>query len=1857
MGREVVTGYGISQQQLEAWRELSTRAGVTPREVCEVLLSGEVDSKALRRALEEMVVRHEILRTGYRLSAGMSQPWQVVSESCALEWREEREALEAGDPSWNSRAVEAMEEGAVDGSKPALQACALRRAGEQETRLLLSLPRLSVDRKSWANLAGELAWKYERLREGGKRRDKAEPEAVQYTAYAAWQRDLEESEEASEGRAYWRDQSTDAAAGGLLTIEGEVRERERESGTERVSLRDELAAAVASLSESLGVSEESALLACWRVLLWKLTGGRLKSVEVWFDGRTDVELEGTLGLFERWLPMRFEGASEASLRGLARETSERLEEHRIWQDCFQGKSMASAQQESGRRRRLEYGFEYVKTDEERSRGLVWRVCGRRMKEVDCNIKLSCKRRAEELRAELQFELSNYKRAAVERLAEQYLHLVESAAGRPEAPLRELSLISPRERRQLLEEWNATARAYPRERCIHQLFEEQVERTPGAVAVISETKRLTYRELNERANQLAHHLRGLGVGAETLVGLCVERSLEMIVGLLGILKAGGAYLPLDPNYPKERLRSMLEDAGVKVILTQEARRSHVGAGAEVICLDSGWEEIAQQSEENLASLVSAENLAYVIYTSGSTGKPKGVMVRHGSVVNLLEGLKETIYEGGEGLTVSMNAPLVFDASVKQVIQLGNGARLCIIPEKDRVDGEALLEYVRSAGIEALDCTPSHLRMLMEAGLGKGTSHPRLVLVGGEAIDGGSWREMSESRGVRYYNVYGPTECTVDATVYKVREGTEPTIGRPISNTNLYILDEEGEVAPLGAPGDLYIGGDGLARGYLARPDLTAERFVPSPYSQNPGARLYRTGDRVRYLPDGNIEYLGREDHQVKIRGFRIELGEIESALGAHEQVREAVVTVREDRPGEKRLVAYVAPDAEQPVSPAELRRYLRERLPEYMAPAAFVVLAAMPMTANGKIDRNALPEPGTDQAGINEAQAMPRTLTEELLCGIWQAVLGVNCIGIHDNFFDLGGHSLMAVTLIGRIRKTFQIEVQISRLFERPTVSMLASSIDEEIRVGHGLRTHPIVPAPRDVDLPLSFAQQRLWFIDQLSPGNVSNNIPGGIQLTGALNIEALERSLSEIIRRHESLRTRLVDRHGTAIQVIDRPGRWVLPEEDLSDLSEMEVEEEIRQRATADADRPFNLSLGPLLRFKLLRLRPDEHVLLITIHHIISDGWSLGVFRQELAALYEAFCEGRPSPLTELPIQYGDYAVWQRTQLQGEELERLVGYWERQLKDASPVLELPLDQPRPEKQRFRGAVYSTALSKDLADAAKKLGRNENATLFMTLLAGFNVLLYHYSGQEDIVVGTDVANRNRTETENLIGFFVNQLVLRTDLSGNPAFREIVCRVREVALDAYTHQDMPFDKLVEILKPERSLKYSPIFQVKLVLQNAPMPPLELVNLSLADLPIKSSVSKLDLTLLFWEDGDGLKGSIEYNTDLFDATSIIRLSDLFERILQFVVENPQSSLTEMKQAIVAFEREQLREEARLRADNNFKQFQTVKPQVVQLAGEKIVRTGLLHPDLSAPLVIEPVLNDADLIDWSRNNRELIERELGKHGALLFRGFNLASAAELERFAKVICPELFSDNGEHLRQAVSSGIYTPVFYPADKKLLWHNENSFNLQWPMKIWFCCSKPADHGGETPIVDSRKVFESISSGTRERFIRKGAMYVRNYGESLGLSWQKVFQTTSREEVEERCRKEKIHFEWKDGGRLVTRAIRPAVGKHPRTGEMVWFNQAQHWHLSCLDRTTRESLQALYKEQDLPRNCYYGDGSPIDDSEMDEILEVYRKLEISFPWQKWDILMLDNMLMAHGRNSFVGERKLLVAMGEMSAYSQV
>ena len=1039
--------------------------------------------------------------------------------------------------------------------------------------------------------------------------------------------------------------------------------------------------------------------------------------------------------------------------------------------------------------------------------------------------------------------------------------------------------------------------------IHQLFEEQVEQTPDAIALVFEDEQLTYGELNRRANLIAHYLQQLGVGPEVLVGICVERSLSMVVGILGILKAGGAYLPLDPTYPQERLAFMLQDAQASVMLTQQSRLGQLPLLERVICLDTDWS--ACQDQENLECNTTADNLAYVIYTSGSTGQPKGVMVPHGAVMRLVLNTDYVSLQPSDVIAQVSN--ISFDAATFEIWgALLNGASLVIINTETVLSPREFAHSLRTEGITTLFLTTALFNQMVQ-------SEPlafqslRLLLFGGEAVDPRRVRQVLESGAPQQLlHVYGPTENTTFSTWYcveQVEPGAETIpIGRPIANTQTYILDHHLQPVPIGVPGELYVGGAGLAREYLNRPQLTAERFIANPFVD--GERLYKTGDLVRYLPDGNIEFLGRIDLQVKIRGFRIEPGEIESVLNSHPAVQQAVVIDREDVPGQKRLIAYLVPKQVQhdQLSAKSIRAYLSSHLPDYMVPAAFVTISALPLTANGKIDRLALPTPSSSRNQLEEDFMAPRTPVEEVVAGIWAQVLGLARVGVRDNFLELGGHSLLAIQIISRVRDTFQVELSLRSLFEAPTVAQLAQHLETARRSDLSLHP-PITPVSLVQELPLSFAQEQLWLLYQLNPDTPVYNEPLTIRLTGWIDVTALEQSLNAVIRRHEVLRTTFSTVNGQPVQVIHPAATLKLPVVDLQVLPSLERETEALRIATLEARKPFDLTSGPLLRATLIQLSEVDYRLFLTQHHIIDDAISAyNVLLPELETLYKAFCAGKPSPLSELPIQFADFAVWQRQWLQGEVLERHVAYWQQQLANL-PVLQLPTDRPRPAVQTFRGARECIALSKTLTEALKTLSRQQGVTLFTTLLAAFKTLLYRYTGQEEIVIGTFTAGRNRPELENLIGFFLNTLVLRTYLSGNPSFAQLLKRLEEVTLAAYAHEELPFKHLMEI--QPRNLSYNPLFQVAFVLEPS-LPPLD-SGWTISQLDVDTGTAKFDLSVELEEKPDGIIGRFEYNTDLFDTATINRMIGHFQTLLEAIVANPIQPLMELPM-LTSVEQQQL-------------------------------------------------------------------------------------------------------------------------------------------------------------------------------------------------------------------------------------------------------------------------------------------------------------------------------------------------------------
>ncbi len=1119
-----------------------------------------------------------------------------------------------------------------------------------------------------------------------------------------------------------------------------------------------------------------------------------------------------------------------------------------------------------------------------------------------DLTLSLSEHPDGLTGSIDYNADLFNADTMTRLIGHFQTLLENIVAHPSAQLSELPLLTAPERRQLLIEWNTVQTGYPENKCLHQLFEEQAAKTPDAIAVVFEDQQLNYRDLNQHANRLAHYLRTQGVQAQTLVAIGVDRSLTMIIGLLGILKAGGTYVPLDPSYPAARLAYLLGDCQANLLLTQ----SHLAwpeISAQRLDLDRLTRQLATYPDVNPDDRSSrvADNPAYVIYTSGSTGNPKGVVVSHANVSRLFA-TSQPLYRFNSQDVWTLFHSYAFDFSVWELWgALLYGGKLVVVPYITSRSPEEFYRLLSQEGVTVLNQTPSAFRQLIQIDQTLANETPlklRYVIFGGEALDFPSlapWFNRHGDQTPQLINMYGITETTVHVTYHALTQADvlnqKSVIGTALPDLQTYILDQHLQPQAIGIPGELYVAGAGVAKGYLNRPELSAEKFIANPFCDEPDARLYKTGDLVRWLPDGNIEYLGRIDQQIKLRGFRIELGEIESALEQHPQLRDVVVAVYEPVPGDQRLAAYlVAQDTGAP-SMSELRDFLKPKLPEFMTPSAFVFLDALPLTANGKLDRKALPQPDPTRQVSDDDFIAPRTEMEKRLAGIWGEVLRIDRICIHDNFFALGGHSLLATQAIVRASEQLSMNIPLRTLFDLPTLAELAAHLESRQLTGERMQSPAIRRCESSELPPLSFAQMRMWLLECISGPSGAYNIPFYLQLDGVLENEpALERALNEIVRRHDALRTYFAEQEGVPFQIIRPSLTLTLLKTDLSNMPE-----KITQHIQAQAALPFDLKQGPLLRAELIRLAAEKQVLLLTFHHIVADGWSMEVFTRELSTLYGAFSRNQPSPLPELPIRYVDYSVWQREQLQGETLTRLLAYWRQRLANL-PALELPTDKPRPASQSFRGTIAQFSLPPELAEGLQTLSRREGVTLFMTLAAAFQVLLHRYSGQDDIAIGTPTAGRSRAELEGLIGFFVNTLVLRTDLSGNPGFCELLARMREVALGAYANEDMPFEKLVEELNPQRDLSRNPLFQVMFVLQNVPGDQLQLNAMTAEVLPVDKGTTQFDLTLELTETPHGFSGRVEYATDLFEAATIKRLTDHFQTLLEGVVARPEAHLSEL-------------------------------------------------------------------------------------------------------------------------------------------------------------------------------------------------------------------------------------------------------------------------------------------------------------------------------------------------------------------------
>ncbi|HST58045.1 MAG TPA: amino acid adenylation domain-containing protein, partial [Longimicrobium sp.] len=1467
-------------------------------------LRGALDAGALERALGEIVRRHDVLRTTF--AELDDAPVQVIAPFAGFVLPlTDLSGLDegAGEAEMRRRARE-------DGERPfdlatgPLFRAELLRLSDDEHVLLLCMHHIVSDGWSMGVLFGELSALYDAFAAGED--SPLPPLPVQYADFAAWQREHLRGEVMDAQLAYWTNQLSGAPA--LLELPTDHPRPSTQSyrgALLTVDFRDGLLDRLETLGRQEGATLYMVLLAAFQAVLGKYAGTDDVVVGSPIAGRTRGETEPLIGFFVNTLVLRTDLGGDPGFRALLRRVRAATLGAYEHQEVPFERLVAELEPERslGHAPLFQVSFSVSGADAGVAlAGVRTEALPVELAPAKFDLSLDVAHGAGEMHGTLVYATDLFERTTAERLLAHLERVLEQVARDGDVRLSRLRLMDAGERAAVVQHGDRTAESVastavlPADGCIHARFESQAERAPDTVALVFEDASLTYAALDARANRLAHHLLRHGVGPETRVGICLERGPEMVVAILAVLKAGGAYVPLDPAYPAERLSYMVADSGAAVLVTESALEGALSApaGIPVVRVDAMRAEIEAERAERPASVVAPANLAYLIYTSGSTGRPKGVAVEHGTAVAHLTAFGRELGISPADRVLHF-ASFGFDVAVEQLFMPLLAGATVVLRGAEMWPAEEWPARVHAAGVTVANLPPAYWQEVVDTARRSALPELRLLLVGADAMPSAAvrrWREAVDSPA-RLVNGYGPTEAIVTATVFALPDGYPAPgaaavvpIGGPLGGRAAYVLDRAGEPVPAGVPGELYLGGAPLARGYLDRPALTAARFVPDPFSATPGARLYRTGDRVRWTADGALAYLGRLDEQVKIRGYRVELGEIEAVL-RQAGAADVAVVAREDA-GQKRLVAYVVGDAD----PDALRAAVRRSLPDYMVPATFVGMDVLPLTPNGKLDRRALPAPDWTAAA---AYVAPRTPVEEVLAGILAELLRVDRVGAHDGFFELGGHSLLATRVVSRVRAVLGVELPLRAFFEGPTVAALAARVDE-IRGEGQSRQAPIVPVGRTEALPLSFAQERLWFLDRLEADSAFYNIPAALRLTGALDVPALERALGEIVRRHETLRTSFPEVNGAPLQRIAPFAGWALAVEDLSSLDEDARAAEVRRRAMEDARRPFDLAAGPVFRASLLRLADDAHVLLLCMHHVVSDGWSMGVLFGELAALYGAFAEGSASPLAPLPVQYADFAVWQRERLRGEVLDAQLAYWKAHLDGAPALLELPTDHPRPAVQSYRGAHVDIALPGTLRERLEALGRREGATLYMVLLGAFQVLLSKYAGMSDVVVGSPIAGRTRTETEGLIGFFINTLVLRTDLGGDPRFREVLRRVRTSTLGAYEHQEVPFERLVAEIAPERSMSHAPLFQVLFTLQNTNGSAPALPGLAVAEMEPELDTTKFDLSLGLQATADGLVGALEYSTDLWEPATIHRMLGHLRRVLEQVADDADLPLSEL-------------------------------------------------------------------------------------------------------------------------------------------------------------------------------------------------------------------------------------------------------------------------------------------------------------------------------------------------------------------------
>lgn len=1452
---------------------------------------------------------------------------------------------------------------------------------------------------------------------------------------------------------------------------------------------------------------------------------------------------------------------------------------------------------------------------------------------------------EGLSVTIDYDAELFERATIERIGSEFEMVFRAGLTTPDARVRDLPNTTEEELRRVTGELNSTTRALPDDATIPRLFSEQVARVPDTVALVAGDVHLSYRVLNERANQLAHHLIRSGVRPEEPVAVCVRRSIDSVTSVLGILKAGATYVPLNPSDPRSRLDMQLRDCGIRLLVTRSADRIP-GLGVESVRLEDDGARIGDCPTTDPRIVAHGLAAAYVLHTSGSTGRPKGIVGTHVGVINRAMWMWRCFpFEAEE--VVCHKTPLGFvDSAWEMFGGLLAGTRTALVPDDIVPDSRRFARLLHREGVSRLVLVPSHLSALLDTlgDLGRAVPSLSTLTTSGEELTlDTSSRFREGAPRATLINLYGSTECSGDSTFFCIEPDAvepEPRIGRPIDNTTAVVVDCFGAPLPSGAPGELILGGVGVARGYVGQPGLTASRFLPDAFSASPGCRAYRTGDAARIHSSGAIEFIGRIDRQVKIRGVRIELEEIERALCMHDAVEQAVALSRGDDPDAARLEAFVVVRSGCEVTPSEMVSFVARRLPAPMVPALIAAIDELPKTPSGKIDRVSLEA----RKPLDGDRVDPRLSTpiSEVIAEIWRETLGMSAIRSADDYFELGGHSLMAARIAARIEDVFGVELTLGQFLELRTIDAVSAAVEDGLAAGPRVEL-PCVD-PKAETRELSLEQRQMWILDQLQPGDPTYNVFLAHRVSGPLDLRGLERALFMLHRRHPLLRTTVRVTDGIPRLDINEDA----PEPELSVISvdgrrfSMDVALGVVSEVV---HRPFALEHDPVARVFAVRVGPRDHLLGYSVHHLFSDMWSLQILARDLGALYSEAVGAGDRGLPGGLLRYSAYSAWQRHAIDSGGFDGRLAFWKDRLADAPRAIQFGRRREAGPGDT-RGAQCSTELGARQAEPIKALAKRAGVTDFVALMAGFVCLMKHVAREDRVVIGTDIAGRDRPEVENVFGYFVQQLALEFDLGAVASFRELLGHVRKVFLDAYANR-VPVAKVVAEVGGAREHARTPLFNVLFAMYVAPRGKAEFAQCSTEPVDIEFTTSPFDLSFYVSPTAEGgYRVLARYRLELLTVPEVETLLDKYVRLVVAAAsradeecESLIGSLQERSPPVVSGP-----PPSRFRLDR----LMNIRPQPVFVSGA--VRCD--HFDgTKLPRVVRGATDGMDLISWLRENPSFLDEELDAYGAVLFRGFGLSTVQEFRELAGAAFDRLMPyEERSSPRKAVDDQVYTSTEHPADQLIPLHTEHSYTTDWPMRIAFFCGVPASEGGATPVGDTRQVLASLRPETVAKFELEQVMYVRNYGRGLGLSWEEAFQTRDRTTMEEYCRMAAIDVEWRSDGVLRTRQVRPAVRVHPRTGDRVWFNHGCFFNVRALDAATAQALMAAYGPMDLPLNTFYGNGEPIEPEVIDEIGRAYRSAEVRFPWERGDVLVLDNMLVAHGRDAYVGDREVFVVMAE-------